>query len=201
MPRGETHRKYIIYLKSLTDSLWADLLALTLFMLFCQYLQDPHKISQISQHICKLERSSLSIWQSLTNMWNQVMRQNSTGNPIREHMYFIEPPSSPETIQLSLWLHTIDRIAWSWAYTVGILPKQSIWLLLRNDVNMYPNITLLSSTWSIISKLNDCPFQRVNSPLWDPVISRLPVGVHFKRWRKILIRIRKLMKRHQMLYQ
>lgn len=37
---------------------------------------------------------------------------------------------------------------------------------------------LLVCTWRIISKLNDCPFQRVNSPLCEPVIRRLPVGVH-----------------------
>lgn len=33
-------------------------------------------------------------------------------------------------------------------------------------------------TWRIISKLNDWPFQRVNSPFWEPVIRRLPGGVH-----------------------
>lgn len=30
-------------------------------------------------------------------------------------IYFIAPPSSPETIQLSLWLQTMDLIAWSCA--------------------------------------------------------------------------------------
>lgn len=36
---------------------------------------------------------------------------------IRESNYFIEPPSSPVTIQFSLWLHTIDLTACSWACT------------------------------------------------------------------------------------
>lgn len=32
--------------------------------------------------------------------------------------YLIEPPSSPLTIQFSLWLQTMDLIAWSWAWSI-----------------------------------------------------------------------------------
>lgn len=37
---------------------------------------------------------------------------------------------------------------------------------------------IIYNTCNIISKLKDWPFHRVNSPLWDPVIRRLPLGVH-----------------------
>jgi hypothetical protein len=38
----------------------------------------------------------------------------------------------------------------------------------------------VSCAWRMVSKLKVSPFQRVNSPLVEPVRTRLPSGVHYR---------------------
>ena len=53
--------------------------------------------------------------------------------------------------------------------------------------NTADNTFSLKPTWIIVSKLNWVPFHKVNSPLWVPVMQRLPSGVQASEFTEVRI--------------
>ena len=133
---------------------------------------------------------------------------------ILDCQYFTKPLSSVVTIHVPLWLHSILRTGQSWPCK-EMEEKQECTTTLAlfsgshpvsfpgpikeeekgpgNEANSYPAFCSTTTpryfrvTCRIDSKLKVRPFQRVNSPLTAPVISRLPSGTHCRGSRFSLI--------------